>query len=117
MYSSLYFYRIPKKSVDAFLLIQKRSAEIYKRYGAIDDWTFAPDDLSTKYGCVSFLKEIITEDNELLFFSLSLFNNKEDHDRIIGLIDKDPEIEILFDQICNLIDLSKVVRGEFNRLV
>jgi len=98
-------------------MVQKKSAEIYKRNCAIDDWTFGPENLKAKYGCVSFVQEIHVDAGEELFFSLSLFNSKVDHDKIMSLVDKDPEIEKLYDQVCSLIDLSKVVRGEFNRLV
>lgn len=117
MYTSLYFYRVPRKNVELFLIIQKKSSLIYKKYGAIEDWTFGPDNLSEKYGCTSFLQEISLAEDEDLFFSISLFKTKEEHDRIITLIDTDVEISNLFDQISKLIDISKIVRGDFNRLV
>ena len=116
MFTSIYFYRVPNEKIDQFLMIQKKSAEIYRRYGAIDDWTFGPEDLAGKYGCGSFVKEISLSTGESLFFSLSLFESKEDHDRIMTNIGKAPEINCLFDQICQTIDVSKVIRGEFNRL-
>jgi hypothetical protein len=59
MFTSLYFYRVPKKNVELFLNIQKKSSEIYKKYGAIEDWTFGPDNLNEKYGCTSFLQQIL----------------------------------------------------------
>ena len=117
MYTSLYFYRVPKNNTEAFLNIQKKSAEIYVKYGAIDDWTFKAGDLKAIYGCVSFLQNIPMSADEELFFSLSLFKSKDEHDKIISLVDKDPEIEKLYGQIYSLIDLSKVIRGEFNRVV
>lgn len=117
MFTSLYFYQVPKKNVSRFLEIQKKSAEIYKRYGAIDDWTFGPDNLAAKYGCASFLQEIEIGQNEELFISLSLFKSKNEHDRIMALVDNDPEIAVLFEEVSNLIDLSRVIRGEFARLV
>jgi len=117
MYTSLYFYRVPKKHIEAFLIVQKESAEIYKRNGAVEDWTFGPENLNPQYGCVSFIQEINIDEDEELFFSLSLFKSKEDHDRIMSVVDRDPEIEKLYDQICGLVDISKVVRGEFNRLI
>ncbi len=117
MYTSLYFYRVPKKNIEDFLQIQKKSAEIYKKNGAIDDWTFGPENLKPKYGCISFQKEISLDADEELFFSLSLFKSREDHDKIMSLVDSDPSIEKLYNEVCHLLDLSKVVRGEFNRLV
>lgn len=98
-------------------MVQKKSSDLYKKYGAIDDWTFEPESLEPKYGCSSFLTEIEVGSDEELFFSLSLFNSKEDHDRIMSLVDTDPEIEDLYKDICDLIDISKIVRGEFNRFV
>jgi len=117
MYTSLYFYRVPKNNIEAFLLVQKKSAEIYRENGAIDDWTFGPDNLNAKYGCVSFRKDITVNEDEELFFSLSLFKSKEDHDKIMSLVDSDPRIEKLYNEICQIIDFSKIIRGEFNRLV
>ena len=117
MFTSLYFYRVPKQNIETFLDIQKKSAEIYRKYGAIDDWTFGPDNLAVKYGCTSFLKEISINTDEALFFSLSLFKSKEEHDRIMAAIDHDPEIGVLYDQACKTMEISKVIRGEFNRLV
>jgi uncharacterized protein YbaA (DUF1428 family) len=117
MYTSIYFYSVPKKNIDAFLLVQRLSSDIYKKYGAIDDWTFAPECLSPKYGCASFTQVIPAKADEEIFFSLSLFRSKEDHDKIMSIVDSDPEIEKLFRQISDLIDLSKVIRGEFNRLI
>jgi uncharacterized protein YbaA (DUF1428 family) len=117
MFTSLYFYRVPKENISDFLEIQKSSAEIYKKNGAIEDWTFRPENLNSKYGCSSFLNEISVKGGEELFFSISLFKSKEQHDKVMSLVDKDPEIEKLYNRICGLIDLSRVVRGEFNRLV
>jgi uncharacterized protein YbaA (DUF1428 family) len=116
MYTSLYFYRIPKKNIEEFLSIQKKSAEIYKKNGAIDDWTFGPENLKAKYGCTSFLQEINLDADEELFFSLSLFKSKEDHDRIMLMVDIGPDIEKLYDEFSQLIDITKVIRGEFNQL-
>lgn len=117
MFSSIYCYRVPKKNIEAFLLIQKKSADIYKKYGVIDDWTFGPENLLAKYGCRSFSGEVSVGTDEELFFSLSLFKSKEDHDRIMPLVDQDSEIADLYNEISKLIDLSKVIRGEFRKLI
>lgn len=117
MYSVLYFYCIPKEHVDIFLRIQKEAAKIYQEYGAIGDWTFSPEDLTGKYGCVSFQNKIEIKPNEDLYFSMSLFESKIDHDRMISLIDNDKRIEILYLEISKIIDLSRVTRGEFNRVI
>ncbi|HEY8270552.1 MAG TPA: hypothetical protein VIG33_06655 [Pseudobdellovibrionaceae bacterium] len=48
-------------------MVQKKSAEIYKKNGAIDDWTFGPENLKAKYGCMSFSQEIPVNAGEELF--------------------------------------------------
>lgn len=116
MFTSLYFYRVPKENISAFLEVQKSSGEIYKKNGALEDWTFGRENLNSKYGCSSFLNEISITGDEELFFFISLFKSKEHHDKVMSLVDKDPEIEKLYEKICGLIDLSRVIRGEFNRL-
>ena len=113
----MYFYCVPKENTELFLSIQKKSSELYKKHGAIDDWTFAPDNLNEKYGCSSFLKEISVLPTEELFFSISLFKNKEEYEQIISTIDADEEIAKLFIEFSNLIDIPRVIRGEFNRLL
>lgn len=117
MFISLYFYRIPKNQIDEFIRIQKKSAEIYRKYGAVDDWTFGAEDLTSKYGCDSFLNSIRIEPTESLFLSLSQFVSREEHDRVMALVDCDPEIANLFEEACIVMDISRVIRGEFNRLV
>ncbi len=116
MYTAVYFYRVPKKNIDEFLMIQKESAKIYKKYGALEDWTFAAVNFEAKYGCASLIERIDLAANEELYFSFTLFKSKEDHDRVMGLVDSDPHIKKLFDQVCQLIDISRVVRGEFSGL-
>ena len=117
MFTSLYFYRVPTKNKVQFLEIQNRAAKIYEKHGAIGDWTFGPDDLTARYGCSSFAKEIDVGQGEELFFSLSLFQSRADHDRVMRIVDEDPEINNLYESIGKFIDLSKIIRGEFNRLV
>lgn len=76
MYTSLYFYRVPKHNIESFLSIQKKTAEIYKKKGAVDDWTFGSENLKAKYGCISIQQEISIGADEELFFSFDgLFIN------------------------------------------
>ncbi|MBK7890318.1 MAG: DUF1428 family protein [Bdellovibrionales bacterium] len=117
MFAALYFYKIPKDRIDQFLSIQRQAADIYRRYGAIDDATFASSNLAARYGCASLLSEIALESNEELFFSVSLFESKENHDLIMLQLDRDPEISSLYDETCKVMDVSRILRGEFNRIV
>lgn len=117
MFAAIYFYKIPKDRIDQFLSIQKQAADIYRRHGAIDDATFAPSNLAARYGCTSLLSDFTLEPNEELFFSVGLFKSKEDHDSIMLRLDSDPEILSLYEETCKVMDVSRILRGEFNRIV
>jgi uncharacterized protein YbaA (DUF1428 family) len=117
MFTSVYIYRVPHKNVDAFLRVQQEAAAIYQRYGAVDDETFAPVNLEEKYGCVSFLDILDVEEDEEVFISLSRFRDRAHHDKVMAQVDADEQISELYDEVTTLIDISRVVRGAFERVV
>jgi uncharacterized protein YbaA (DUF1428 family) len=117
MFTSIYIYRVPKENVDAFLRIQQEAAEIYQRYGALADETFAPVDLEAKYGCVPFFKALDVEEDEVIFIGLSRFRDRAHHDQVMSQVDADERIGDLYGQVTKLLDISRVVRGEFERAI
>jgi len=117
MYASIYIYRLPKENVDAFLQIQKEAAEIYQRYGALADETFAPVDLKAKYGCVPIFEALDVEADEEIFIGISRFRNRAHHDRVMSQVDSDERIGQLYGQVTKLLDINRVVRGEFEQVV
>ena len=117
MFISIYIYRVPKENVDAFLRIQQEAAEIYQRYGALDDETFAPIDLKGKYGCVPFFEAFDVEEGEEVFIGISRFRDRAHHDQVMLQVDSDERINHLYSQVSKLLDINRVVRGEFERAV
>jgi uncharacterized protein YbaA (DUF1428 family) len=41
------------------------------------------------------------------------FRNRGDHDAVLARVDADPRISDLYCQISELLDVSRIVRGEF----
>lgn len=117
MFTSIYIYRVPRKNVDAFLRVQQEAAEIYQRYGALADETFAPVNLEAKYGCMSFGDTLSVGEDEEVFVSLSRFRDRAHHDEVMAQADSDERISELYDEVTTLIDIGRVVRGEFERVV
>lgn len=117
MYTSIYIYRVPRKNVDPFLRLQREAAEIYQRYGALADETFAPVDLKAKYGCVPFFKALDVAEDEVIFIGLCRFRDRAHHDQVMAQIDSDGRIDELYDQVTELLDVGRVVRGEFEGVV
>jgi len=113
LYTSIYIYRVPNKNIDAFLQVQKEASEIYQKYGAIEDVTFAAFDVEAKYGCLGFLDILETRNDETMFVGLSRFENRVHHDEVMAKVDQDSQINILYEKVTSLIEINRVVRGEF----
>ena len=115
MFTSIYIYRVPRKNVEAFLRVQQEAASIYRRYGALDDETFAPVDLQAKYGCMAFSDAFGVGKDEEVFVGLSRFRDRAHHDQVMAQVDSDDRIGELYDKVMALLDVGRVVRGEFER--
>lgn len=84
MFISIYVYRVPRENVDVFLRVQRDIAEIYRRYGANNDETFAPVNLEAKYGCAGFTGAFDIRDGEGVFIGLSSFHDRAHHDTVMA---------------------------------
>lgn len=117
MYTVIYLFRVPRSNVDAFSRVQREAGEIYKRYGALDDETLAPFNLEANYGCSGFASVVELKGDEELWVGLSRFRDRDHHDEVMIKVDADPQINDLYAEMLTLLDMSRVVRGEFERAV
>ena len=117
MYTSIYIYRVSKKNVDAFLRVQREAATIYEHYGALDDVTYVTSDLKAKYGCVAFGDALGIAEDEVILVGISSFRDRTHHDEVMAKVDSDKRIEELYAEVTALLDVGRVVRGEFERMV
>lgn len=117
MFTSIYIYPVPRENVDAFLLVQREAATIYQQYGALDDETYAAVDLDSKYGCGAFVDVFDIKDDEEVFIGFSRFRDRAHHDEVMAKVDSDQRINELYDKVTTLLDVGRVVRGEFERVV
>ena len=116
MFISTYIYRVPRENVDVFLRVQQEAAAIYRHHGAIDDATFAPVNLEAKYGCAGFTDAFDTREGEEVFIGLSSFHNRLHHDTVMAQVDRDERIGELYEKVASLLDVDRVIRGEFERV-
>jgi uncharacterized protein YbaA (DUF1428 family) len=115
-FGGFYNFLVTRKNVDGFLRIQQAASEIYQSHGAIEE-TLALINHEAKYGYIPSTKEINTEEDEEIFVSFSLFPNKTDHDKVMEKIDSDPRIDRLYQEMTGMVDIDRVLRGEFKRVV
>ena len=116
MFISIYIYRVPSQNVDVFLRVQREAAEIYRRYGANDDETFAPVNLVAKYGCAGFAGAFDIREGEEVFIGLSSFHDRTHHDTVMAQVDRDERISELYEEVASLLDVERVVRRELERV-
>lgn len=116
MYNVLYLYPVLKHKKDRFIEINKKAALIYKEYGAIEDDTFQSTFIDAIYGCKGMEASVELHENETLMCSVSTFNNKHHHDIVMGKVDSDIRIDELYNEMIQVIDMSRVVRGEFEKV-
>ncbi len=113
MYNVIYIYPVPEKNIREFLRIQSEAAKIYLGYGAVSDQTFYLDNPESKYGCLPFSKAITLEKDEQAYISITAFKSSSHHDEVMKKVDADPKIKKLYSEVKKVIDVSRVVRGEF----
>jgi uncharacterized protein YbaA (DUF1428 family) len=116
VYESIYIYRVPLANVEAFTRVQREALAIYCEHGAIDDATFTPVDLAARYGCLGFEEGVGATLDERIFVSVSHFRDRAQHGAVMALVDADPRIERLYDEVTRLLDVARVVGGEFERV-
>ena len=115
MYTVIYLFPVARANVEGFFRVQREAGAIYKRYGALDDETLAPLNLEAAYGCAGFGSVFELKENEELFIGLSRFRDRNHHDEVMAKVDADPKIGDLYTEMLTLIDMSRTVRGEFER--
>jgi uncharacterized protein YbaA (DUF1428 family) len=110
---ALYICPVPRNVADDFIRIQAAASRIYCEHGALEDVTYAPVSLEAKYGCASFRDALTRADDEDVYVGSARFRDRGHHDEVIARVDGDPRIGALYREISELIDVSRIVRGEF----
>jgi uncharacterized protein YbaA (DUF1428 family) len=116
MYNVIYLYPVLKQNKEWFIEINKKASIIYKEHGAIEDSTYQSTFIEAMYGCKGMESSVELQKNETLMCSVSIFTNKHQHDIVMGKVDTDHRIEELYDEMIKMIDMSRVVRGEFEKV-
>ncbi|ASK61980.1 hypothetical protein CFK37_07310 [Virgibacillus phasianinus] len=117
MYTTIYIYRVKRENVESFLDINEKASEIYLANGALEDNTYLADDISGDHGCSGLVDLIDIKDNEVVLFGQTVFRNKSHCEAVMKLVNDDEEINKLFNDMTEIIDLSKVVTASFIKAV
>ncbi|WP_174615937.1 DUF1428 family protein [Virgibacillus ihumii] len=114
MYTVIYLYRVKQEKLQHFIEINEKASEIYLSSGALEDMTYLADNLDGSNNCKGLLGVVDVADDESVVFGQSVFRNKSHYNEVMEQVDSDPEINRLFDEMKNTIDLSKVITSTFS---
>lgn len=104
---------VPSNSIPRVFAIHRQTAQLYKQLGAVDVEISLLADGSAKYGCLGLNCAVPLTAGEQLMMVVDSFTNKESYSRASKTADKDSAISNLFEELSALVDISRIVRAEF----
>jgi len=99
----------------AFIAIHAQAAEIYRRLGAEDMEVFRLADGEPKYGCRGISNLVQAQGDEVIVVVRDRFADRERYLRLAPVLDGDPGLALLFDELVKIVDFSRAVRAEFEQ--
>lgn len=97
LFIETYAYKVPKNRVDQYLDIQRRTKEVYLRYGCIAYEVFRSDD--------DWCLEITT------------FKDREHYENVTKSVDMDPKIEVLWKEFCAIVEKEKIAAKKYEKIL
>lgn len=116
MYIIWFLHRVPLRRATDFTALVHEAIEVFVRHGAIGGSVFEVADPQAKYGCGAIPDALEVRPDEVLYAELNYFHDRTHYDKVMPLVDADPELERLYDQLVSMTDIGRIVRGEFSSL-
>lgn len=107
---------IPKKNLKNYLRMAKKSAKIFKEYGALEYRESVGDDLKVKFG-LPFPRLTKLKAGETVVFSWIVYKSRAHRDRVNKKVMKDPRIAEMCDPKKTPFDIKRMAYGGFKILV
>lgn len=115
MYLEIYLYPVLKENKELFLKINREAERIYKYYGAIESETFTASSIRPEYGCSGMVSAVELHESEILMLEINRYHNQDHHSQVLEKVDNDEQIAKLYNQMTKVLDVSRIVRGEFGQ--
>lgn len=111
----MYLYLVLEENKKKFLKINIEAELIYKEYGAIESETYTVASTKPEYGCAGMESAVELHENEILMLEINRYHYKKHQSQVLEKVDKDEQINLLYNQMTKVIDMSRTVRGEFGK--
>lgn len=115
MFTTINIIPIPRRHVDAFLRNERAAGGIYREYGGHGNELLSPVNLDATYECSTFGASLALAEDETVCIVLDRFDDRAHYEQVMERVNADPRIDALFAVFKGQVDLSRVVRGEFER--
>lgn len=116
MYIIWFLHRVPLRRSAAFADLVHEAIEVFVRHGALGGSVFEVADPQAKYGCGAIQDAVEIRPDEAVYAELNYFHDRAHFDRVMPLVDADPELGRLYDELVAMTDIGRIVRGEFSSL-
>lgn len=81
---------VPKKKLKEYRLLAAKAGKIWKKYGALEYFECAGDDLYPKWAAVKFPSTIKMKSGETVIFSFIVYKSRAHRDSVNTKVMKDP---------------------------
>jgi uncharacterized protein YbaA (DUF1428 family) len=107
---------VPRKNLDAYKQMSKKSGKIWKEYGALQYIECVGDDVPPGK-VTSFRKSVQLKQGETVVFAWIVYKTKADRDRVNKKVMADPRVKDMMDPKTMPFDGKRMIFGGFKVFV
>jgi len=107
---------VPKRKVDAYRRIARKSGKIWREHGALECRECVGDDVPVGK-VTSFPRSVKVKRGETVVFSWIVFKSRAHRDRVNAKVMKDPRLADMMDPKAMPFDTKRMIYGGFNVIV
>ena len=107
---------VPKRKLKAYVALARRAGKVWREYGALGYYECVADDV--KWGKrTSFPRSVKLKPSEVAFFSWITYKSRQQRDRIMAKVMKDPRLADMMDTKNLPFDAKRMIWGGFKTVV
>jgi len=107
---------VPKRKLKAYLALARRAGKIWREYGALEYYECVAEDV--KWGKrTSFPRSVKLKPGEIVIFSWIIYKSRQQRDRIMAKVMKDPRLADMMDAKTLPFDGKRMIWGGFKTIV
>jgi uncharacterized protein YbaA (DUF1428 family) len=107
---------VPKKNLDAYVRMAKRSGKVWREHGALDYREWVADDVKVGQR-TSFPRSVKLKPDETVVFSWITYKSRAHRDRVNKKVMADPRLKDMMNPKTLPFDAKRMIYGGFESLV